>query len=77
MFSDGFGKAKGTQEVTAVTIQCIQSGASGEKLCKSEMFYDSDEEEDLIVDLSTGSLKPMRLKNYLLMNEVMEDLQRL
>ncbi|KAH3899838.1 uncharacterized protein SCDLUD_004134 [Saccharomycodes ludwigii] len=34
---------------------------------------DEDDNEDVIVDLSTGSLKPVNLKNYNRMNSMIDD----
>lgn len=79
MFTDNFGKAKDTQQVSQVIVQCFKSLNSVPRSTPDleQDYCDSDEEEDLIVDLTTGSLKPMNLKNYLVMNEVMNGLESL
>lgn len=79
MFSENFGKAKETQQISPVMVHYVKNLSAVPRSVSrvEDQLYDSDEEDDLIVDLSTGSLKPMNMKSYLLLNEVMDGLQRL
>ncbi|BAO40328.1 hypothetical protein KLU848_2360 [Kluyveromyces marxianus] len=79
MFTDITSKARETQQLTPVVVQCFKNTDTKPRSTPEldNSYYDSDEEEDLIVDLTTGSLKPIKLKSYLIMNEVINGLESL